>query len=94
MTRDLYSNLTATQILAPAVYDADKNAAAVDLLPCRTPASDPGQDRAGTPSGALRRTMRRRSRWRLTRVVSRRFSRPPIRPTSTRSWTTSAAGAN
>ncbi len=31
MTRDLYSNLNATQILAPAVYDADKNAAAVDL---------------------------------------------------------------
>ncbi len=30
MTRDLYSNLTATQVLAPAVYDADQNAAAVD----------------------------------------------------------------
>ena len=31
MTRDLYSNLTATQILAPAVYDASQDAAAVDL---------------------------------------------------------------
>ena len=31
MTRDLYSNLKATQTLAPAVYTADKNAAAVDL---------------------------------------------------------------
>ena len=31
MTRDLYHNLNATQILAPAVLDADQNAAAVDL---------------------------------------------------------------
>ena len=31
MTRDLYHNLNATQILAPAVYDASQNAAAVDL---------------------------------------------------------------
>ena len=31
MSHDLYSNLKATQTLAPAVYDADKNAAAIDL---------------------------------------------------------------
>ncbi len=31
MTRDLYSNPDATQILPPAVYDASQEAAAVDL---------------------------------------------------------------
>ncbi len=31
MSRDLCSHLKVTQTLAPAVYDADKNAVAVDL---------------------------------------------------------------